>query len=138
MKFPKINSIHFGGKMIGLSILIGAIVPGFLWMITSRFMWIFSVIGGAIFLVFAIIFAIEMKQDSDKSPYYEKNLKETIPFNPDIQYAVVKTSICTGEKVAGFRTKGSPEFTEVMLIRSDADLQRFKSIYDIEIVKTEY
>ena len=35
--------------------------------------------------------------------YHEKQLKEKIPFDPEKQYAVVRSSICTGEKLAGFK-----------------------------------
>lgn len=45
---------------------------------------------------------------------------------------VIKCSICTGEQVAGFKDKKSGKFTEVMLLRDDADLQTFMETYDIE------
>lgn len=63
---------------------------------------------------------------------------ETEPFNPETQYAVIRSSICTGEKVAGFKDKRDGHFTEVMLIRSPEDLQTFKETYRIDSVKTEY
>lgn len=70
--------------------------------------------------------------------YHEKQLKEKIPFDPEKQYAVVRSSICTGEKLAGFKNKADGHFTEVMLIRSQGDLDRFMKIYGIDKVKTEY
>lgn len=51
---------------------------------------------------------------------------EPEPFNPEKQYAVIRSSICTGEKVAGFRDKTDGHFTEVMLIRSPEDIEEFK------------
>ena len=45
---------------------------------------------------------------------------------------VVRSSICTGEKVAGFREKDTGRFREVSLIRSAADLDAFKRKYGIE------
>ena len=63
-----------------------------------------------------------------KIPYYERHLKETIPFDSQKQYAVIRSSICTGEKVAGFKSTEDGHFTEVMLIRTDEDEQRFKKI----------
>lgn len=45
---------------------------------------------------------------------------------------VVRSSICTGEKVAGFREKETGRFREVSLIRSEADLDDFKRRYGIE------
>lgn len=43
----------------------------------------------------------------------------------------MRCSICTGEKVAGFRDRKSGHFTEIMLIRSDSDLEEFRQIYGI-------
>ena len=68
----------------------------------------------------------------------KKHNKSTIVFDPDTQYAVIRSSICTGEKVAGFKNKSDGHFTDVMLIRSPSDEQRFKEIYGIDKIKTEY
>ena len=62
----------------------------------------------------------------------------TVPFDPEKQYAVIRCSICTGEKVAGFKNKADGRFTEVMLIRSLRDEERFKEMYHLDTVKTEY
>ena len=43
----------------------------------------------------------------------------------------IRSSICTGEKVAGFRNKETKVFTEIMLISSDKDLDEFKDRYGI-------
>ena len=64
--------------------------------------------------------------------------KEEIRFNPDTQYAVIRSSICTGEKVAGFKDKADGHFHEVMLIRDRADEERFKKTYGIDTVRVEY
>ena len=71
-------------------------------------------------------------------PKYERHLRETIPFDPREQYAVIRSSICTGEQVAGFKNRENGHFTEVMLIKSPEDEKRFKEIYDLETVKEEY
>ena len=62
----------------------------------------------------------------------------TVPFDPETQYAVVRCSICTGEKVAGFKNKADGRFTEVMLIRSPRDEEKFREMYHLDTVKTEY
>ena len=68
-----------------------------------------------------------------------KKARETaVRFNPETQYAVIRSSICTGEKVAGFKNKTDGHFTEVMLIRSPADEKEFKETYGVETVKVEY
>ena len=68
-----------------------------------------------------------------------KKAKEAaVQFNPETQYAVIRSSICTGEKVAGFKNKTDSHFTEVMLILSPVDEKEFKETYGVETVKTEY
>lgn len=74
----------------------------------------------------------------NKIPYYERHLKETIPYDPQKQYAVIRASICTGEKVAGFKNYKDAHFTEVMLIRNGEDEKRFKAIYELNEIKKEY
>ena len=68
----------------------------------------------------------------------ERRLKEEFPFDPEKQTAVIRSSVCTGEKVAGFKDREGGHFTEVMLIRSKQDEARFKALYGLEAVKTEY
>ena len=63
---------------------------------------------------------------------------EVTPFNPETQYAVIRSSICTGEKVAGFRDKKDGRFTEIMLIRSPKDIESFKETYGVDTLRTEY
>ncbi|MCR5127053.1 MAG: aspartate dehydrogenase [Lachnospiraceae bacterium] len=65
-------------------------------------------------------------------------MREQIPFDPKTQYAVIRSSICTGEKVAGFKDKVGGHFTEVMFLRTPEDEKRFREIYELEEVKTEY
>ena len=138
LRIPKINSVHFGATWIGISLVVGLLLPAVIWLFTDTFYWGFSVIGGIILLGFIIVFSIEMKQDFGKKPYYEQYLSEDIPFDPDKQIAVVKCSICTGEQVAGFKNKEDGKFIEVMLLREAADLDKFMRIYKITEVKKEY
>lgn len=44
---------------------------------------------------------------------------------------VIRSSICTGEQVAGFRNIQTGKFSEVMLIRDGGDLREFLETYDI-------
>ena len=53
-------------------------------------------------------------------------------FDDTLRIPVIRCSICTGEQVAGFRRKDTGVFEEVMLIRSEADLQAFRGTYGIE------
>ena len=51
---------------------------------------------------------------------------------------VIRSSICTGEQVAGFKDKQTGHFTEVMLIRNDRDLNEFMKMYGLSEVPKEY
>ncbi len=52
---------------------------------------------------------------------------------------VIRSSICTGEKVAGFRDRETGRFTEVALLRSKGDLAAFRQKYGItEDIPTIY
>ena len=52
---------------------------------------------------------------------------------------VIKASICNGEQVAGFKDIHTVKIEEVMLIRSQADLENFKAMYGIdEAITKEY
>lgn len=59
-------------------------------------------------------------------------------YDPERVYPVIRASICTGEKVAGFRDRKDGHFTEVMLIRSPKDEQEFKDIYKVDKLDVEY
>jgi len=69
------------------------------------------------------------KRKQEKRTYDRENLKP-----------VIRSSICTGEQVAGFRNIHTGKFSEVMLLRTDADLEEFLELYDIPAdgVSTEY
>ena len=100
---------------------------------------IFSVwhnISGAILAGIYRRFSEDTPADSGKK--HEKHHQEDIKFDPETQYAVIRSSICTGEKVAGFKNKTDGHFTEVMLIKNSADEERFKEIYELDTVKVEY
>ena len=73
-----------------------------------------------------------------KSSHAQSGKFETVKFDPETQYAVIRSSICTGEKVAGFKDKKDGRFYEVMLIRSPKDKAEFMETYGLDSVKTEY
>ena len=62
------------------------------------------------------------------------------PFDRAVYAPVIRASICTGEKVAGFKHKQTGAFTGVMLLRSPQDLMNFRTQYHIEDsdIPTEY
>lgn len=69
---------------------------------------------------------------------HNRPAKAPIPFDPECQYAVIKSSICTGERVAGFKNKTDDHFIEVMLLQTREDEEKFKKLYNLDSIKTEY
>ena len=68
----------------------------------------------------------------------KKSVIPQIPYDPEIQRAVLKCSICNGEQVAGFKDKMTGKFTEVCLIRDDKELDKFMELYDLSSISKEY
>lgn len=70
--------------------------------------------------------------------FQKKIQKET--YDKENQKPVIRSSICTGEKVAGFRDIRTGKFTEVMLIKDNKDMDLFLEKYDISVaeIKTEW
>ena len=64
--------------------------------------------------------------------------KSVTPYNPEEEEPVLRIGICTGEKVAGFRNKKDGRFTEVMLIKTPEDEERFKKQYNVRSLPVEY
>ena len=64
--------------------------------------------------------------------------QEEPEFDPVLYDAAIRSSICTGEKTAGFVDKKTGHFTDVMLIRTQKDLEKFKETYGVTEVKTIY
>lgn len=61
--------------------------------------------------------------------FKRKQIKES--YDRENQRPVIRASICTGEKVAGFKDVHTGKFTEVMVIRDSKDMDEFTSKYDI-------
>lgn len=57
---------------------------------------------------------------------------ELIPFDKSGKVPVIRSSICTGEQVAGFKDAVSGKFEELMLIRDGKDLAEFLSRYQVD------
>ena len=87
----------------------------------------------AIIMIFADVVGME-----DKIMFHKKIQKET--YDKQNQKPVIRSSICTGEKVAGFRDLHTGKFTEVMMISDNRDMDLFLEKYDISVaeIKTEW
>lgn len=62
---------------------------------------------------------------------FHRKRKTTAAYNPDTHVPVIRCSICTGEQVAGFQEIATGKFTDVCLIRNEADLEDFREQYGI-------
>lgn len=60
-----------------------------------------------------------------------KKQQTAIPYDKTGKVPVIRSSICTGEQVAGFKDPVSGKFQELMLIRDDRDLQEFLEQYQV-------
>lgn len=68
---------------------------------------------------------------------FRKN-NPTLTYDPATQTPILKCSICTGEQVAGLKDIRTGKFEEVMLIRSEKDLNTFLKMCGITTITKEY
>lgn len=69
----------------------------------------------------------------DAIMFRKKIKKET--YDKVCQKLIIKSSICIGEKVVGFKELKTGKFTEVMLIRDSKDMDMFLEKYDVSIAE---
>lgn len=68
-----------------------------------------------------------------------KKKAAVLTYDKENKKPVIKSSICNGEQVAGFKDIHTGKIEEVMLIKSSADLDKFKAMYGInEEIAKEY
>lgn len=60
-----------------------------------------------------------------------KKCAKTEAFDREAFQPVIRASICTGERVAGFKEIRTGKFTEDMLIRSGKDMEAFLEKYGL-------
>ena len=70
--------------------------------------------------------------------FSRKTQASLVTYDSGTQKPVIKCSICNGEQVAGFKNQSTGDFTEVMLIRNQDDLDSFKKMYNLDEVSKEY
>lgn len=61
-----------------------------------------------------------------------KKKTKVIIYDKGNKKPVIKSSICNGEQIAGFKDIHTGKFEEIMLIRSQSDLNKFQTMYGIE------
>lgn len=63
------------------------------------------------------------------SLFKKKEIKKS--YNQQYQKPIIRASICTGEKVAGFKDLQTGKIEEIMLIQCPKDLEKFRKMYGI-------
>ena len=74
-------------------------------------------------------------------PSYRENKRKKIlvtQYDKQHYIPVIKCSICTGEKVAGFKEISTGKFHEIQLIENEKDLVEFTNKYQVEEITNEY
>ena len=71
-------------------------------------------------------------------PWKKQKKAPAEAYDRDALEPVIRSSICTGEKTAGFIDNKTGKYRDVMLIKSDADLTEFRKLYGVDEVKTIY
>ncbi len=67
-----------------------------------------------------------------------KEKMQVIEYDREKEIPVVRCSICTGERVAGFQNIQTGKIRDDMLIRDDADLEKFREKCQAEKIKKVY
>lgn len=70
--------------------------------------------------------------------FRRKETVKKISYDAARQKPVLRCSICTGEQVAGFQDLQTGKVEEVMLIRNEADMQKFREMYGVETLEKIY
>ena len=79
-----------------------------------------------------------MKMNLFSRLFDSQNSRDDRAFDQERLEPAIRSSICTGERVAGFVDKRNGHFTEVTLIRSPKDEQEFKERYKVDSLKVIY
>ena len=72
--------------------------------------------------------------------FWKRNGKQAEDYDRTGKIPVIRASICTGEKVAGFNAAKTVRFEDLMVIREEKDLQTFLKRYGVkkEEIKKEW
>ncbi len=69
---------------------------------------------------------------------FKKKLSK-LSYDKENKKPIIRSSICNGEQVAGFKDIHNGNFEEIMLLKSQEDLDKFKTMYGIlEEIEKEY
>ena len=78
-----------------------------------------------------ILEKLRWSQVSEQEQKQEQKQDGEFCFDRKSQKPVIRSSICTGEQVAGFKDLHTGKFTDIMLIRDHKDMEEFTRKYGI-------
>lgn len=64
--------------------------------------------------------------------FWKREKKGKTDYDRTGKIPVIRASICTGERVAGFKDEKTGRFEDLMVIRGERDLQDFLRQYGVE------
>lgn len=70
--------------------------------------------------------------------FRKKKEQEQPLYDPALEEPVIRNSICTGERTAGFRNRTTGHFREYELIREESELKAFCARCGVESCRTIY
>ena len=70
-------------------------------------------------------------QVPEQEQKYEQRQGGEFYFDKENQRPVIRSSICTGEQVAGFKDLRTGKFMDIMLVRDNKDMEEFIRKYGI-------
>lgn len=68
----------------------------------------------------------------------KKGKIQVLEYDKEKEIPVLRCSICTGEQVAGFKDIHTGKIRDLMLIKSEQDLENFKMMYGVDELKKVY
>lgn len=77
------------------------------------------------------IHAAERAEEATAVKKTKEQEEEGFCFDKEYHRPVIRSSICTGEQVAGFKDRHTGRFTEIMLVRNNEDIEEFTQKYGI-------
>lgn len=77
--------------------------------------------------------------DRERGMRLFKKRSSKLSYDKENKKPIIRSSICNGEQVAGFKDIHNGKFEEIMLLKSQEDLDEFKAMYGIlEEIEKEY
>lgn len=83
-------------------------------------------------LVGYITMEVSAEQKEETEMFGRHAVKHTSNYDKEGKIPVIRASICTGEKVAGFKDEATGKFDDLMLIKNDRDFKEFLREYGVE------